>query len=73
VAVAGRRVQLDLNSAEFQDVFFRLELVELKQVVASLRRLRELDWDTVYQHTGFRWGSDQASRGAEPRQGSLRA
>jgi hypothetical protein len=24
-------------------------------VVASLRRLRELDWDTVYQHTGFRW------------------
>jgi len=43
VAVAGSRVRLDLNSAEFQDVFFRLELVEFKQVVASLRRLRELD------------------------------
>jgi len=55
VAVAGSRVRLDLNSAEFQDVFFRLELAELKQVVASLRRLRELDWDSVYRHPGFRW------------------
>jgi hypothetical protein len=55
VAVAGSRVRLNLNSAEFQDVFFHLEISELKQVVASLRRLRELDGDTVYQHTGFRW------------------
>ena len=54
MAGAGNRVRLDLNSAEFQDVFFRLELAELKQV-ASLRRLRELDWDTVYRYPGFRW------------------
>lgn len=27
----------------------------LKHVVASLRRLRELDWDSLYRHTGFRW------------------
>lgn len=52
---ASNRVRLDLNSPEFQDVFFRLELSELKQVVASLRRLRELDWATLYQHTGYRW------------------
>ena len=55
MAAESKRVKLDLNSPEFQDVFFRLELAELKQVVASLRRLRELDWDTMYQHTGFRW------------------
>ena len=55
MAGAARRVRLDLNSPEFQDVFFRLELSELKQVVASLRRLCELDWNTVYRHTGFRW------------------
>ncbi len=48
-------VRLDLNSPEFQDVFFRLEVAELKQVVASLRRLRELDWTGLYRHTGFRW------------------
>lgn len=49
------RVRLDLNSPEFQDVFFRLEFGELKQVVASLARLRELDWNNLYRHTGYRW------------------
>jgi hypothetical protein len=55
VGAAGSRVRLDLNSPEFEDVFFRLATDELKQVVASLRRLRELDWNSLYQHTGFRW------------------
>ncbi len=55
VAAAGSRVRLDLNSPEFQDVFFRLEPAELKQVVASLRRLRGLEWNSLYRHTGFRW------------------
>ncbi|MCL6650377.1 MAG: hypothetical protein K6U89_18925 [Chloroflexi bacterium] len=52
MAAAGSRVRLDLNSPEFQDVLFRFESAELKQVVASLRRL---DWNTLYQQTGFRW------------------
>lgn len=52
---AGSRIRLDLNNPEFQDVFFRLQAEELKQVVASLRRLRELDWNGLYRHTGFRW------------------
>ena len=52
---AASRIRLDLNSPAFQDVFFRLQAEELKQVVASLRRLRELDWDSLYRHTGFRW------------------
>lgn len=52
---ARSQIRLDLNSPEFQDVFFRLELADLKQVVASLRRLRELDWNTLYRHTGFHW------------------
>ncbi len=54
-AKPGERVRLDLNSPEFQEVFFRLEAEELKQVVASLRRLRALSWADVYRHTGFRW------------------
>ena len=28
---------------------------DLKQVATSLRRLRELDWNVLYRHTGFRW------------------
>lgn len=55
MAAADSPVRLDLNSPEFQDVLFRLELTELKQIVASLRRLRELRWNTLYRHTGFRW------------------
>ena len=55
MAASGSRIRLDLNSPEFQDEFFRLQADELKQVVASLRRLRELDWNTLYRHTGFRW------------------
>ena len=52
---AAERVRLDLNSPEFQDVFFRLETAELKQVVASLGRLRGLDWNALYRHAGFNW------------------
>jgi hypothetical protein len=55
VAAAGNRIRLDLNSPEFQDVFFRLDADDLKQVVTSLRRLRDLEWNSLYRHTGFRW------------------
>jgi hypothetical protein len=55
VAGGPSRVRLDLNSPQFQDVLFRLEVAELKQVVASLRRLCELDWTGLYRHRGFRW------------------
>jgi len=55
VAAASSRVRLDLNSPEFQDVFLRLEPSELKQVVGALQRLRALDWNGLYRHTGFRW------------------
>ena len=52
---AHNRVRLDLNSPEFQDVLFRLESSDLKQVIASLRRLHELDWNSLYRHGGFHW------------------
>ena len=55
MSAALSRIRLDLNSPEFQDVFFRLAVAELRQVVVSLRRLRELDWNTLYRHTGFHW------------------
>ena len=55
MAAAASRIRLDLNGPDFQAVFFRLETAELKQVVASLRRLRELHWNDLYRHTGFRW------------------
>jgi hypothetical protein len=55
VAAAASRICLDLNSPEFLDIFFRLESAELKQVVASLRRLQGLEWNGLYRRTGFQW------------------
>lgn len=49
------RVRLDLNSPEFLNVFLQFEAADLKQVVASLRRLQGMDWHSLYRHTGFRW------------------
>ena len=68
MAGAGSHLRLDLNSPEFQDVFLHLELGELNQVVASLVRLRALDWNALYRHTGFRWeaiGPLKAPNGAK--------
>ncbi len=55
MAAESSRIRLDLNSPEFQDVFFRLEMSDLKQVVASLRRLGSLDWAALYRHPGYQW------------------
>lgn len=51
----ANRVRLDLNSEAFQEVFFALEVAELKQVSATLRRLRGMNWNVVYMHGGLNW------------------
>jgi hypothetical protein len=51
----GNRVLLDLNNPAFQDVFFALETAELRQVAASLGRLRGMNWNVVYSHPGLHW------------------
>jgi hypothetical protein len=51
VAAADSRIR----HPEFQEVLFRLEATELKQVIASLRGLRELEWSALYHHKGFHW------------------
>lgn len=48
-------------------MFFRLEPDDFKQVVAALRRLRELDWNALYRHTGFRWEALEHLKSADGR------
>lgn len=55
MAAKPSRLLLDLNNPEFQETLFGLEASELKQVVAALRRLQQLEWNTLYRHTGFHW------------------
>ena len=61
-------IRLDLNSPAIQEVLLGLEAGELKQVIASLGRLRALDWSTLYRHPGFQWeaiGHLKAPNGAK--------
>ncbi|MGD1104441.1 MAG: hypothetical protein ABSA59_20525 [Terriglobia bacterium] len=60
---AGSYIRLDLNSPEFLEVFFFLESSELRQVVASLRRLHGLNWNDLYRHRGFRWEAIEHLKG----------
>lgn len=46
MAAGSSRVRLDLNSPEFQDVFFRLELSELNK--EAIRHIRTPNGATAY-------------------------
>ena len=49
------RVRLDLNSPVFLEVFLALPQTELVQVVAGLKRLRQLAWSEVRSSKGLHW------------------
>lgn len=49
------RVLLDLNNPVFLEVFLRLAPAELGHAVATLQRLRQMDWQEVYKSKGLHW------------------
>jgi hypothetical protein len=49
------RIVLDLNSPGFQDDWFALERQEFLAVSATLRKIRQLEWDQVYRDKGLHW------------------
>ncbi len=51
----ANRIHLDLNGEAFQEAFLALEVSDLKQVSATLRRLRGMNWNVVYMHSGLNW------------------
>lgn len=53
--MADARVLLDLNLPAFQADLFALEVIELKAVMKTLRKLRGLTWDGVYRDAGLKW------------------
>jgi hypothetical protein len=48
-------VLLDLNNPVFQREWFALEREEAMSVLATLRKLRQLDWDQLYRDKGLHW------------------
>ncbi|WP_058555578.1 hypothetical protein [Thiohalocapsa sp. ML1] len=53
--MAAKRVLLDLNFPAFQADLFNLDVSELKPVLKTLRKLRGLDWPTLYRDHGLNW------------------
>lgn len=49
------RIALDLNNPIFQDNWFALERQEALAVLATLRKIRHLEWDQLYRDKGLRW------------------
>jgi hypothetical protein len=48
-------VELDMNTPEFQLSLFALEKTELVQVVGTLRKIMQMEWQQVYQDKGLNW------------------
>jgi len=56
-------VVLDLNNPVFQDDWFALEREEALAVMATLRKVRQLDWERLYRDKGLRWELIQSRNG----------
>jgi len=51
--VAG--IALDLNNPEFQKDWFALPRDEALAVLATLRKITQLEWDQLYRDRGLHW------------------
>jgi hypothetical protein len=49
------RILLDLNNPVFQETWFALERAEALAVLATLRKIRQMDWNQLYRDRGLRW------------------
>jgi inosine/xanthosine triphosphate pyrophosphatase family protein len=49
------KVILDLNYPEFQSQLLDLEPTELRKVFKSLKKIRALTWQAVFQDKGLHW------------------
>lgn len=54
---------MDLNYPDFQDELFDLEPPELKKVFKTLRKLRKLTWNQLFNDKGLRWEQPKNMQG----------
>lgn len=51
----NEKVQLDLNSHDFQSDFFDLEPSEIKKLTKTFKKLRVMTWSDVFRDHGLKW------------------
>ena len=49
------RVVLDLNNPAFQEAWLALEREEALAVLATLRKIHQMEWQQLYSDRGLRW------------------
>ncbi len=59
------RILLDLNNPFFQGNWFSLERTEALAVLATLRKLGQLEWEQLYRDKGLRWEAILSRKGPE--------
>ena len=53
--MSGTKILLDLNFPAFEDDLIGLDANELRPVLKTLRKIKTLDWETVYRDHGIKW------------------
>lgn len=48
-------IKLDLNYSNFQEQLFGLEKLEQRALLNTLRKIKQLSWNKLYQDKGIRW------------------
>lgn len=48
-------ILIDMNCPAFQDQLFSLEKVEQRAFLNTLRKVKQLSWETLYADKGIRW------------------
>ena len=48
-------IKLDLNNPAVQEGLFSLERDEALAVLATLRRIHQMNWDQLHQNRGLQW------------------
>lgn len=59
-------IKIDMNNPEFQRDFFQLEKNEQLALIKTLKKIRQLNWKSLYSDNGLKWeaiASKQAPNG----------
>ncbi len=51
----NEKVLLDLNFPPFQDDLLALEAPDIKKILKTLKKLKSLAWNEVFQDKGLHW------------------
>ena len=49
------KILLDMNYPAFQEQLFSLEKIEQHAFLATLKKIKQLNWDQLYKDKGIRW------------------